>query len=121
MNNEQYASLSKANSITRGDLRTNPEFRNPTPADIGKPMYWPNGTWANTFNGIEIDQYGDPRAKRAVNDMPVEGFTNNLADMYVEINPAPRVGGKSRRRRTKKTRRGKSNRRGKKTGCRRRR
>jgi hypothetical protein len=120
MNHEQYRALVKANSINRGDLRTNPEFRNPTPADIGKPMYWPSGRWAGTFNGLENDRFGEPRAKFAINEEPVVGFTDNPDDIYVEINPPPRRGGKSRRRQTKKTRRGKSKRRGRKTRGRRR-
>jgi hypothetical protein len=105
-----FGTLVKENSIRRGNLSGNPEFRNPTPADIGKPMYFENGVWVGTFNGLENDHFGDPRAKRAVNDMP-EDFTNNPADMYVEINPRPR-GGKSRRRKSKKSRIGKSKRRG---------
>jgi hypothetical protein len=81
-------------------------------------MYWPSGRWAGTFNGLENDRFGEPRAKFAINEEPVVGFTDNPDDMYVEINP--RRGGKSRRRQTKKTRRGKSKRRGRKTRGRRR-
>ena len=115
MNISQYGSLAKANSINRGDLRNNPEFRNPTQDDKGKPMYDKNGKFVGTFIGLENNGYFGPlRAKNALNEEDT-GLTYTTADMYVEINPAPRNGGKSRRRQTKKTRRGKSKRRGKKT------
>ena len=112
------AELVKANSISRGDLRNNPEFRNPTQDDKGKPMYDKNGKYFGTFIGVEYNGRAAPRAKNAFYDNE-SGFTYLLTDMYVEINPAPRVGGKSRRR-TKRARRGKTKRKGKKTRGRRR-
>lgn len=102
------ASLVKQYSIKGKHLNTDPAYRHPTPADIGKPMYYENGHFLGTFNGLEIDHLGDPRAKNARNEEDT-GFTYNPDDVYVAINPR-HVGGKSRKRRTKKTRRGKSNR-----------
>jgi len=108
--------LVKENSINEGDLRTNPNFRHPTPDDIGKPVYYENGTWVGQFNGFKNDHLRDPRvtvSRRVNNISEISEFTYEPNYMYVEINP--RVGGKSRKRRIKKTRRGKSKRRGRKT------
>jgi hypothetical protein len=104
--------LVKQNSINIGDLSANPNFRHPTLDDIGKPVFYENGRWVGHFNGLKNDHLGDARVTVTRNDN-ISGFTYNPNDTYVEINP--RVGGKSRRRRTKKTRRGKSKRRGRKT------
>ena len=104
--------LVKQNSINIGNLSANPNFRHPTPDDIGKPVFYENGSWVGQFYGLKNDNHGDPRVTVTRNDN-ISGFTYPPDYMYVEINP--RVGGKSRRRRTKKTRRGKSKRRGRKT------
>lgn len=106
-----YRELIKQNSII-GNLTSNKRFRHPTPDDIGKPVYYENGSWVGQLHSLENDQYGVPRVTVTRNDNIYE-FTYPVEHMYVEINP--RVGGKSRRRRTKKTRRGKSKRRGRKT------
>ena len=103
--------LVKENSISIGNLSTNPNFRHPTPDDIGKPVFYENGTWVGQFNGLKNDHLRDPRVTVTRNDN-ISEFTYDPDHMYVEIN---RVGGKSRKRRIKKTRRGKSKRRGRKT------
>lgn len=74
-----------------------------------------NGHCVGHFNGIIEEDDGDLRAKVLENHVASNGYqiTEKYKDMYVEINP--RVVGKSRRRRTKKSRRGKSKRRGRKT------
>ena len=107
-----YMELVKQNSISIGNLSTNPNFRHPTPDDIGKPVYYKNGRWVGDFYRFEKDHFGDLRVRVTRNNNLFEN-TFDPNDMYVEINP--RVGGKSRRRRTKKRRRGKSKRRGRKT------
>ena len=107
-----YMELVKQNSISRGNLSTNPDFRHPTPDDIGKPVFYENGRWVGQFYGFKNDHLGDARVTVTRNDN-ISEFTYEPDYMYVEINP--RVGGKSRRRRTKKRRRGKSKRRGRKT------
>ena len=104
------------------NLANNTDYRNPTEEDFGKPMYYVNGTPVTAdngnsgkFNGFKTE-YGEQRAKVLGNNVREDDYqiTKVVNEVYVKINPLS--GGKSRRRRTKKTRRGgKSKRRGRKT------
>jgi len=105
-------------NLNVGNLRNGPNqnsFRHPRVDDeIGKKMYYENGHCLGQFNGT-IMEYGELRAKVVGYHVAENGYqiTYPVEYMYVQISPI--TGGKSRRRRTKKTRRGKSKRRGRKT------
>jgi len=98
-----------------GNLNGNYNFRNPTNDDIGKSVYYENGKCIGHLKGFVDDVNDDDPRVTLLENTVTNGYeiSYKLSDMYVKIDPL--IVGKSKRRRTKKTRRGKSKRRGRKT------
>jgi hypothetical protein len=112
-------------SLPADFLKTGAYHNNPTPADIGKPMYYSNGFFIGHFQGV-INTANGPRVTYSRNEELLRDAWNPQM-AYVQNKPlfaAPgaadggggsvasvRRGGKSRRKHTKKTRRGRKTRR----------